>query len=145
MPDETIEFVYEEVDFTIVQPEQVSQWIRAIVTSHGYKLENLTFIFCSDEYLHQINLQYLNHDTYTDIITFNNSDIPDRVIEGDIFISIDRVGENAETLALSFINELHRVMIHGVLHLLGFDDKESASQAAMREKEDSCLSLRNFS
>lgn len=144
MPNANIEFFYEEVDFELDQADQVGEWISQIVLEHGYEIENLTYVFCSDDYLHQINLQYLNHDTYTDIVTFNNSDFPDRIVEGDIFISIDRVRENARDLALSFTNELHRVIIHGVLHLLGYDDKDPAAQAAMREKEDSCLSLRKF-
>lgn len=144
MPDGAIEFWVEEVDFTLEHPDQVLGWISPIIRDHGFDLENLTYVFCSDEYLHQINLEYLKHDTYTDIVTFNNSDLPDQVMEGDIFISVDRVRENAQDLTISFTNELHRVMIHGVLHLLGYDDKNPASQAAMREKEDSCLSLRKF-
>jgi probable rRNA maturation factor len=145
VPEAAVDFHAEEVAFALEQPNQVRQWIARIVADHGLEIESLTYIFCSDEYLHQINLEYLNHDTYTDIITFNNADHPDQVVEGDIFISIERVKENAESLSVSFTDELHRVLIHGVLHLLGYDDKDPASQAAMRDKEDSCLSLRNFS
>lgn len=144
MPDGAIEFFVEEVDFTLEHPEQVREWVNQVILDHGFDLENLTYVFCSDDYLHQINLEYLKHDTYTDIVTFNNSDLPDQVIVGDIFISVDRVRENAQDLTVSFTNELHRVIIHGVLHLLGYDDKDPASQAAMREKEDSYLSLRKF-
>lgn len=143
MPDEAIEFVSEEIDFTLPQAEQVAAWLAAIVQNHKYRLENLTFIFCSDDYLHEINLEYLDHDTYTDIITFNNADEP-YVIESDIFISIDRVKDNAAQLNIPFLDELHRVMAHGVLHLLGYDDKEPELKAQMRQAEDNCLSLRKF-
>jgi len=102
----------------------------------------LNFIFCSDNYLLKINVEHLNHDTYTDIITFDYSK-EDR-ISGDIFISIDRVEENAKSHKTSFENELHRVIIHGVLHLLGYGDKEPGQKAEMRQKEDFCLSLRDF-
>lgn len=144
VPDAAIEFFTEEIDFELDYPDQVREWISQLILAHGYDVETLTYVFCSDDYLHQINLQYLAHDSFTDIVTFNNSDFPDRIIEGDIFISIHRVRENAQQLTISFTNELHRVMIHGVLHLLGYDDKDPADQVAMREKEDSCLSLRNF-
>jgi rRNA maturation RNase YbeY len=110
---------------------------------HGFELENLTYIFCSDEYLHQINLDYLDHDTYTDIITFNNADEAG-IIESDIFISIDRVKENAEALNIPFTDELHRVMVHGVLHLIGFDDKTDDLKQKMQQEEDRSLAVRNF-
>jgi probable rRNA maturation factor len=90
-----------------------------------------------------MNVEYLAHDTLTDIITFDNSDDAD-ILEGDIFISVDRVKENAHDLGITFRDELHRVMIHGVLHLLGYQDKDLLSQTAMRKKEDYCLSLRAF-
>ena len=143
MPDEPIEFVSEEIDFTLPDAEKVISWLTAIVTEHAYTLTELTYVFCSDEYLHGINLEYLDHDTYTDIITFNNADEPD-VIESDIFISIDRVRENAAQLNIPFLDELHRVMIHGILHLLGYDDKQPELKAQMRQAEDNCLSLRKF-
>ena len=103
----------------------------------------LTYIFCSDEYLHKLNVEYLDHDTLTDVITFDNADDSD-ILEGDIFISVERVAENAKELGHSFRDELHRVMIHGVLHLLGYHDKDLLAQTAMRKKEDYCLSLRTF-
>jgi probable rRNA maturation factor len=143
MPDEPIEFVSEEIDFTLPQAEKVAYWLTAIVTEHKYTLAELTYVFCSDEYLHGINLEYLDHDTYTDIITFNNADEP-AVVESDIFISIDRVKENAAQLNVLFLDELHRVMVHGILHLLGYDDKEPELKAQMRQAEDKCLSLRKF-
>lgn len=144
MPEIPIEFVTEDIAFTLINQDEVKNWIYQIISTHGYQLENLTYVFCSDEYLHEMNLEYLNHDTYTDIITFDNSDHAG-VIESDIFISVDRVKENAETLATSFPNELHRVMIHGVLHLLGFDDKTPELKEKMRLEEDQSLMARNFS
>ncbi len=143
MPDELIEFVSEDVDFTLPNQEPVAAWLSGIIQSHYFQLENLTYIFCSDEYLLEINQEYLDHDTYTDIITFNNADEPE-VIESDIFISIDRVKENATNLNVPFLDELHRVMAHGVLHLLGYDDKDPELKQLMRTAEDNCLSLRKF-
>jgi rRNA maturation RNase YbeY len=143
MPDTPIEFVSEEIEFSLTDQDKIKDWLNRIILNHGYELENLTYIFCSDEYLHQINLDYLDHDTYTDIITFNNADQAG-VIESDIFISIDRVKENAGALNLPFLDELHRVMIHGVLHLVGFDDKTPELKQKMQQEEDQSLALRNF-
>ena len=138
-----IEFFSEDVDFELSNPEQVSHWIADIVEQHDFELSNLTYVFCSDDYLHQINVEYLDHDTLTDIITFNNAD-EEGIIEGDVFISIDRVRDNASDLGTVFEDELHRVIIHGVLHLLGYKDKTEEQEAQMRKEEDSCLSLRKF-
>ncbi|MDQ3289910.1 MAG: rRNA maturation RNase YbeY [Bacteroidota bacterium] len=143
MPDIPIEFISEEVDFTLQDVDKVKDWIVQVIADHQFTLENITYIFCSDEYLYNINKTYLDHDTFTDIITFDNADEEDTV-ESDIFISIDRVKENASQLNISFNDELHRVMIHGVLHLIGFDDKDESSKALMRQKENDYLSLRNF-
>ena len=139
-----IEFIVEDVaDFFLHDAEDLVAWIERIAVVHEYRIAQLTYIFCSDEYLHKLNVEYLDHDTLTDIITFDNADDAD-VLEGDIFISVERVQENAKDLAISFRDELHRVMIHGVLHLLGYHDKDLLSQTAMRRKEDYCLSLRTF-
>jgi len=143
MPDELIEFVAEDIDFTLPNEKEVTAWLSGIINEHDFTLENLTYIFCSDEYLYQLNQEYLNHDTFTDIITFNNADEPD-IIESDIFISIERVKENAATLNIPFFDELHRVLVHGVLHLIGYDDKTPESKAEMSKAEDKCLSLRNL-
>jgi rRNA maturation RNase YbeY len=143
MPDTPIEFITEDIEFSLINQDKVTDWINRIILKHDYELENLTYIFCSDEYLHQINLEYLDHDTYTDIITFNNADL-DGIIESDIFISIERVTENAQQLNTNFVDELHRVMIHGILHLLGFDDKTPELKREMQQEEDLSLSLRNF-
>jgi probable rRNA maturation factor len=143
MPDTPIEFITEDIEFSLIDQDKIKDWLNRIILKHGFELENLTYIFCSDEYLHQINLDYLDHDTYTDIITFNNADNYG-VIESDIFISIDRVKENAQILNIPFIDELHRIMIHGILHLIGFDDKTAALKQKMQQEEDLSLSLRNF-
>ncbi|MBC5774581.1 rRNA maturation RNase YbeY [Pontibacter sp. KCTC 32443] len=141
--DHPIEFYSEDIAFSLSNPEQVSDWIASIIEQHDFELAGLTYIFCSDEYLHQINVEYLDHDTLTDIITFDNAD-EEGTVEGDIFVSIDRVRDNAQTLGIPFEDELHRVLIHGVLHLLGFKDKTEEQEAVMRKQEDSCLSLRKF-
>jgi len=112
-----------------------------VLDQHNGKAKNVNYIFCSDQYLLKINQEYLNHNTYTDIITFENTEETGK-LEADIFISIDRVKENAQKLASNSDSELHRVIIHGVLHLLGFNDKTEADKNRMREKEDACLSLR---
>ncbi|MEM6524353.1 MAG: rRNA maturation RNase YbeY [Bacteroidota bacterium] len=136
-----IYFHTEEVDFKLRNPKKIKSWISDVVLSARRKLVELNFILCKDQYLHKINLQYLDHDTYTDIITFDQSE-NSTSIEGDIFISIERVKENAKNLNIPFEDELHRVMIHGVLHLLGNEDKTEEEKALMRKKEEACLSLR---
>ncbi len=135
-----IQFFYEEIDFKIKNQKSLSLWLSEIIGQYNFQLEELNYIFCSDDYLLEINKQHLNHDYYTDIITFDNSE-SDAQIESDIFISIDRVKENASLQSTQFCDELHRVMVHGVLHLLGFGDKTSLEKKQMREKEDACLSL----
>ena len=134
-------FFEEDISFTHTSEEKTKLWIEHIIQTEKRILGDLNFIFCTDEHLHEINVSYLNHDTYTDIITFDNSDKVEDV-SGDIFISIDRVEANARDLAISFDEELNRVMIHGVLHLIGFNDKSDEEKQQMREKEDTCLSLR---
>ncbi len=141
--DHPIEFHSEDIEFSLSNPEQIADWIASVIEQHDHELANLTYIFCSDDYLHQINVEYLDHDTLTDIITFDNAD-EEGVVESDIFVSIDRIRDNAQSLNIPFEDELHRVLIHGVLHLLGFKDKTEEQEALMRKQEDSCLSLRKF-
>ncbi|MBK0403585.1 rRNA maturation RNase YbeY [Adhaeribacter sp. BT258] len=143
MLEENISFETEDIHFELTNYQQVSTWIKQVIHNHDYQLGELTFIFCSDDYLHKINLEYLDHDTLTDIITFDNAD-EEGTIEGDIFVSVERVKENAVELKIPFEDELHRVLIHGVLHLLGHDDTTPELKVAMRWEEDKCLSLRNF-
>ena len=135
-----IHFFSEEIDFQIKYSTKKKQWIKSTIKAEGQTLEALNFIFCSDEYLLSKNIEYLDHNTLTDIITFDTSESDS--IEGDIFISIDRIRDNAEKLDISFQDELDRVLIHGVLHLIGYGDKGNEQKKLMREKEDSYLSLR---
>jgi probable rRNA maturation factor len=137
MPQNT--FFEEDISYKLKQKTQVRQWIKNTIVAEGFLLDELTYIFCSDAYLLQINQQYLDHDTYTDIITFDNS-TEEREITGDIFISIDRIRENADKFGQSVVDELHRVMIHGVLHLLGYKDKTPNDNKNMTQKEDEYLS-----
>lgn len=138
-----IHFFAEDISFTLKQKAFVRNWIRDSIIKEGFKLRELNFIFCSDEYLLSINKQYLGHDTYTDIITFDNSD-KTKEIAGDIFISLERVNENAANFKVNQKDELHRVMIHGTLHLLGYPDKGTEAKALMTEKENFYLLKRSF-
>lgn len=140
MPD--IEFFTQDISFKVPKPRKTKAWIRSAIQKEKKQLSHLNYIFCSDQYLLGLNEQYLNHKTLTDIITFDHSDESDR-IEGDIFISVERVGENADKLGVSFEEELNRVMIHGVLHLVGYGDKSPTEKSRMRKKEDAYLSLRD--
>jgi len=137
----SIRFFNEGLRFSVPHPRKTTSWIKDAIKREKRTLDELNFIFCSDEYLRSINLDYLKHDFYTDIITFDNSEEKLR-IAGDIFISIDRVKENAVELAIPFETELHRVIIHGVLHLVGYSDKSRNKKTLMRKKEDAYLSLR---
>lgn len=139
----SILFHSEEVDFSLDKPYDVADWILHVLSLSNKKVNELNIIFCSDEYLLGINQQYLDHDYYTDIVTFDNAEKSGE-IEGDIFISIERVRENATALGVSFTDELHRVIIHGVLHLVGHSDKTEAEQSEMRKIEDHYLALRQF-
>lgn len=140
---ENIHFFEEDISFQLEEPNKIINWVQQIINQHQQSLEEINYIFCSDSYLLNINQEYLNHDTFTDIVTFNNSEEANK-IESDIFISIDRIKENANSYNKSFEHELYRVMIHGVLHLLGFDDKTEEEKSVMREKEEACLSLLNI-
>ena len=136
-----IRFFTEDVSFSLDKKDKTITWIDQVLQKEGYRAENINYIFCSDNHLLALNKQYLNHDTLTDIITFDNSE-QGKNIEADIFISIERVKENARSLKKDFADELHRVIIHGLLHLLGLKDKTEVEKQEMREKEDACLSLR---
>jgi rRNA maturation RNase YbeY len=138
-----IQFFEEDIPYKLKNKTAVRKWITEAIVNEGFKLAELTYVFCSDEYLLQINQQYLNHDTYTDIITFDNSE-EHNTIAGDIFISIERIKENAAKFAVTETQELHRVIIHGALHLLGYKDKTVADKKKMTLKEDYYLSKRGF-
>lgn len=138
-----IRFYTHEVDFKLLDQKKLKLWISTRIADAGYQLEALNYVFCSDEHLLQMNKEHLQHDYYTDIITFDYSERL-KVFNGELYISIDRILENASENHVSFADELHRVMIHGVLHLLGFKDKTAAEQTKMREQEENALAKRTF-
>ncbi|HLS11262.1 MAG TPA: rRNA maturation RNase YbeY [Flavobacteriaceae bacterium] len=129
-------------DFLLSDEEEVSLWIKNVVNEEEFELGDLSYVFCSDDFLHKMNLEYLDHDTLTDIITFDYRQ--GKLINGEIYISTDRVEENATKYRVSFEDELHRVMIHGVLHICGYNDLTESEQKQMRSKENWALSLREF-
>lgn len=139
MSDEPLVFHSEDIEFELKNQEQIAAWIEASAAAEGKSLGGVNFIFCSDEYLYQMNMEYLQHDTYTDVITFPYAEPEDDYIQGDIFISVERTSENAASYGVSPEQELQRVMIHGVLHLLGYEDKTAAKKKIMTQKEDEYL------
>ena len=139
--DIQIYFFSEDTAFELTNSNAVVRWIKEVLLVEQKQLNQVNYIFCSDEYLLGINVAYLNHDTFTDIITFPYHSTPESAIEGDIFISIDRVRENAKTFGNPFDDELLRVIIHGILHLCGYKDKTPEDAKLMREKENSSLEL----
>lgn len=134
-----IYFHIEDIDYKLSEKKSTKNWITNCIENEGYKLGDINYILCSDDYLLQINTQYLNHDTYTDIVTFNYCTA--NIISGDLFISVERVKENSELHKATFETELKRVMIHGVLHLMKYNDKTSEEVLEMRAKEDFYLTL----
>jgi probable rRNA maturation factor len=134
-------FFVKGIDFQLAHPRKTSSWIKRVINKEKKSLSNLSYIFCSDKYLLQLNIQYLKHRALTDIITFDYSEDP-TTINGEIYISIDRVKDNSAKFKRTFDEELHRVVIHGVLHLVGYRDKKASEKALMRKKEEACLSLR---
>lgn len=130
-----------ETTFSLQNEKRISSWIQSIIISEGYSVGKINYIFCDDSYLHKINMKHLNHDTYTDVISFDYSG--GKAIDGDIYISIERVRDNSKIYKVSFTNELSRVMIHGVLHFLGFNDKTKQEKALMRNKEDFYINVLN--
>ena len=128
-----IEFHF-EIKFILNNQRELQKWIKEVIISENKILGDLNYIFCSDEYLLERNIKYLNHNSLTDIITFNFCE--GKIINSDIMISIDRVKENSTIFEHTFLDELHRVMIHGVLHLIGYDDQNEKEKEIMREKED---------
>ena len=137
-----IEIFFESVEELTLPEEALKSWLKQAVLDHHKELESLNIILCTDDFLHDLNVQYLDHDTLTDIITFDYNH--DDQVNGELYISLDRVEENARENHVSTIEELHRVMIHGVLHLVGYKDKSPEDQTEMRGREDYYLSLRTF-
>jgi len=130
---------YSENEFQLDQEKSYESWIRRVIESEGKKLEEISYIFCNDDYLLDINMKYLDHDTYTDIISFDYS--VGNILQGDIYISTERVEENSSEYNVSFEEELRRVIIHGVLHLCGYRDKTEEESSLMRLKEEEKLKL----
>lgn len=129
-----IKFFSEQVRFNLKEKNHIKKWINNSITNENFKTGIINFIFTSDSYLLEINKKYLTHNYFTDIITFNYCE--DKTINGDIFISIETVKNNSSRFSVSFIDELHRVMIHGILHLMDYDDKNDEQKVLMREKEN---------
>lgn len=136
-----IQFNY-NTEFLLDNPNHIKKWISQSIDKESYKLGDINYIFSNDEYLYELNVKYLNHNTLTDIISFD--DTMGKLLSGDIFISIERVKENAKEYKTVFEDELHRVMIHGILHFCGYKDKTIEDKQLMRKKEDYYLSLREF-
>ena len=132
---------HSECDFTLSKQEARSRWIINSIINENKRVGKLSFIFCTDEYLLEKNIQFLDHETYTDIITFDYCE--GDTVSGDIFVSVERVIENANDLGVDFEDELDRVLIHGLLHLAGYQDKSKEEVKTMREKEDFYLYLRS--
>ncbi|QNM85045.1 rRNA maturation RNase YbeY [Polaribacter pectinis] len=128
-----------ETDFQISNEQILENWIESIIVNHDCEVGEINYIFCDDSYLHKLNVEFLNHDTLTDIISFDNS--LGKLINGDIYISVERVEDNSKDFKVSFEEELHRVMIHGVLHYVGFKDKSEEDQNEMTKQENIALSL----
>lgn len=136
-----IYFSSENTKFDLKAKMKVKKWITDIIKAQGKRVGDISYLFCDDAYLIEVNREYLDHDTYTDIITFDY--VEGDVISGDILISVERVEDNAAQFNTTFEQELHRVIIHGILHLLGQKDKSDADAAMMRKKEESALELWN--
>ena len=130
-----------ETSFTLKNQNKLVKWIGDVVSSEGFQVGEINYIFCDDSYLNKINQEFLNHDTFTDIISFDYT--LGKEVGGDIFISIERVLENAEKFNEVFENELHRVMIHGILHFMGYKDKTKKEKTLMRTKEDEKIFILN--
>ncbi|AWW30744.1 rRNA maturation RNase YbeY [Echinicola strongylocentroti] len=133
-----INFFQEDINYNLPQKNLTKRWLREIGQKEGFKITDLNYIFCTDEYLYQINVDYLDHDTYTDIITFDNSE-EENLLEGDIFVSIERIIDNAKTQNQDTYRETIRVISHGLLHLCGYKDKTKEEAQLMRAKEDEAI------
>ena len=130
-----------ETSFTLKNQKKLVKWIGDVISSEGFQVGEINYIFCDDSYLNKINQEFLNHDTFTDIISFDYT--LGKEVGGDIFISIERVLENAEKFNEVFETELHRVMIHGILHFMGYKDKTKKDKTLMRTKEDEKIFILN--
>lgn len=130
---------YSESQFQLKEKKLHLEWLKKVISSEGKRLGEISFVFCDDDFLLEINQKYLNHDTFTDIISFDNS--IGKILHGDIFISIERVAENAKSFEVSFDEELRRVLAHGVLHLGGYKDNSQEEKKEMRQKEEEKMKM----
>jgi len=137
----SIHFFKEDIPLPKLKKRLTANWLKEVILFEGKRVGEVSFIFCSDSYLLDVNKKFLDHDYYTDVITFDY--VEGNVISGDIFISLDRISENAKTLNISFLDELNRIMVHGVLHLLGYKDKSKEDKNLMTEREDFFIKLLN--
>ena len=135
----SIRFASADIDFSLDKDILIKEWICKVITLHKKSVGNISYLFCSDEYIYNANVRYLSHNTYTDIITFDS--VTGNQISGDILVSIERVEENAKCFSVSFEQELYRVFIHGVLHLLGYKDKTEDDSKVMRRLENESLEI----
>ena len=132
-PEIRVSFYFEDVEFELPDEQKLTNWLLGVAESEGKDFVSVSYIFCSDERLREMNVEFLDHDYYTDVITFPYSD---DAVHGDVFISSDRVADNAQSLGVAFEHELCRVLVHGVLHLAGYLDKTEDAERVMRERED---------
>lgn len=137
----SIHFFNEDLPLPKLKKRLTANWLKEVILFEGKRVGEVSFIFCSDSYLLDVNKKFLEHDYYTDVITFDY--VEGNVISGDIFISLDRISENANNLNISFLDELNRIMVHGVLHLLGYKDKLKKDKSLMTEREDFFIKLLN--
>ncbi len=128
-----------ETDFELNNQSKLKLWIEDVILSEGYELGEIVYVFCDDEFLLKLNIEFLNHDTLTDIISFDYK--VGKQINGEIYISVERVAENAKDFKSTFEGELHRVIIHGILHFCGYKDKSDSDEIKMRKKEDECIAM----
>lgn len=135
-----IRFFNEDVDYKLLHKQKTRQWLTEQAKQEGYRVGELNYIFCSDDYVLQVNRDYLQHDYYTDIITFDQREEDDK-LEGDIFISVERVADNAQQLGVTPELEMRRVLAHGLLHLCGYGDKSDEEAVAMRQHEENWMTV----
>ncbi|MBK5214008.1 MAG: rRNA maturation RNase YbeY [Flavobacteriaceae bacterium] len=133
-----IEFNF-ETEFELKNQSELKKWISEIIVSEGFEFGEIIYVFCDDDFLHKLNVEFLNHDTLTDIISFDYK--LGKQLNGEIYISVERVAENAQDFQTNFEDELHRVMIHGILHFCGYNDKSDLEESTMRRKEEKSLEI----
>ncbi len=140
MEEDQVQFFYEEINYKLQSESKIGQWLKLCASKENKNISLINYIFCTDAYLIEINKQYLKHDYYTDIITFEYSE-NEASLTGDVFISVDRAKENSIKLNQNFESEIMRLLVHGLLHLMGYKDKEPQDKKMMTSKEDHYLSL----